>query len=181
MYLILFIYWGEIKTMGKYKLDTDSLFEKFKKNLLSYLHMVEDEFCEVNILINELKNYEPFQLDVRVATPTQNALNIAVVISYARNFKRSFGFYYIDEINTQLIERFSAEEIKLHKRIIADRDKEFAHSDASVNDIRIYDEGMFTHSRRTVRQLLERKEIKMLQEIVSKIRDEIDNQIKYLT
>ncbi len=162
------------------KLDTTTLFEKFKKNLLSYLLMVKDEFSEVNNLINELKNYEPFHLDVRESTPTQNALNIAVVISYARNFKRSFGFYYIDEMNTKLMKNFSIDEKEFHKRIISDRDKEFAHSDASANDIQIYEEGMFSHSRRTVRQLLEKKEIKILQEMVSKIRSDIENQIHYL-
>jgi len=162
------------------KLDAITLFDKFKKNILSYLLMVEDDFCEVNILINELKKYEPFHLDVRESTPTQNALNIAVVVSYARNFKRSFGFYYIDEINTKLMKNFSTDEKEFHKRIISDRDKEFAHSDASSNDIQIYEEGMYSYSRRTVRQLLEKKEIVILQEMVSKIRSEIENQIKYL-
>lgn len=157
-----------------------ALFEKFKKNILSYLLMLEDEFCEVNILINELKSYKPFHLDVRNATATQNALNIAVVISYARNFKRSFGFYYIDEINNQLINDFTKNERKLHNKILTDRDKEFAHSDASANDIQIYDKGLYTSSRRTVRQLLEKEKIKILQEMVNKIRNEITNQIKYL-
>lgn len=161
-------------------LDITALFEKFKKNILSYLLMLEDEFCEVNILINELKNCEPFHLDVRDATPTQNALYIAVVISYARNFKRSFGFYQIDEINTKLIQNFSRDEKEFHKRIISERDKEFAHSDASSNDIQIYDEGLFSHSRRTVRQLLEKEEINILQEMVSKIRNEIENQLQHL-
>jgi len=161
-------------------LDMTALFEKFKKNILSYLLMLEDEFREVNILLNELINYQPFHLDVREATPTQNALNIAVVISYARNFKRSFGFYYIDDINIKLMKNFSADEKEFHTRIISDRDKEFAHSDASSNDIQIYEEGMFSHSRRTVRQLLEKKEIIILQEMVIKIRSEIENQIKYL-
>jgi len=166
--------------LSKEKLDISSLFKKFKENLLSYIYLLRSEFQEVNILINELKNYEPFKLDVREATPTQNALNIAVVISYARNFKRSYGFNNIEEINTQLKQDFTEEENKLHKRIIIERDKEFAHSDASANDIQIYNEGFFSHSRKIVRQLLEKNELLLLQNMVSKIRAEIDNQIKYL-
>lgn len=159
--------------------DKSALYKKFKTNLHSYLFMVEDEFCEINVLINELKNCEPFHLDVREATPTQNALNIALVISYARNFKKSYGFYYTDEINNELKKRFSAEEEMLHKRIIADRDKEFAHSDALANDIQLNGEGLFKSSRRTVRQLLEKNDIKMLQEMVCKIRGEIEKQLNY--
>ncbi len=166
--------------MSDEKSEMKTLFKKFKENFLSYLFLLLSEFQEINILINELKNYKPFELDVREATPTQNALNIAVVISYARNFKRSYGFYNIEEINYQLKQDFTEEEKKLHKRIIVERDKEYAHSDASANDIQIYNEGLFSHSRKTVRQLLEKNELLMLQEMVAKIRTEIEHKIKYL-
>lgn len=161
-------------------MDIDLLFQKFKKNILSDLYLLQSEFQEVNALINELKQYDPYEPDVRLAAPTQNALNIAVVISYARNFKRSYGFDNTEEINTQLRQGFTKEENELHKRIITERDKEFAHSDASVNDIQIYSEGIFSHSRKSVRQLLEKKELMILQKMVSKIREEIDKQIKFI-
>lgn len=99
------------------KLELDSMFNSYKDNILSYLYMIRSEFEEVNELINTLKNYEQFELDVRNSTPTQNALNIAVVISYARNFKRSFGFYNFSEINSKLIQDFDKEESKLHKKL----------------------------------------------------------------
>lgn len=166
--------------MSEKKLEVNYLFEKFKENLLSYICLLQSEFLEVNILINKLKNYKPFVLDVREATPTQNALNIAVVISYARNFKRSRGFNNIEVINSQLKQGFTKEENKLHKRMIFERDKQFAHSDASENDIKIYNEDFFSHSKRTVRHLLEKSELLMLQGMVSKIRVEIDNLIKDL-
>jgi len=166
--------------MSENELDINILYKNFRENLLSYVYLLESEFEEVNILINELKNYEPFILDVRDATPTQNSLNIAVVISYARNFKRSYGFNNIEEINTLLKKDFTDEENKLHKKIITERDKEFAHSDASANDIQIYYDNYFSHSRKTVRQLLEKNELFLLQTMVSKIRAEIDNQIKFI-
>ena len=158
-------------------MNIDFLFQNFIKNLLSYHYILEQEFQEVNDLINELKKYEPFKLDVREATPTQNALNIAVIISYARNFKKNYGFYSIEEINAQLKQNFSEVENALHKKIITERDKEFAHSDASINDIKIYSEGPFSHSGRTLRQLLEKKDLIILQNMISKIREEINDQI----
>jgi len=142
--------------------------------------MIRSEFEEVNDLINTLKNYEQFELDVRNSTPTQNALNIAVVISYARNFKRSIGFYNFREINTKLIQDFDNEETELHEKIQRDRDKEFAHSDASSHDIQIYSKGLYSHSAKTVRQLLEKGELNMLSQMVDKIRKQIDVQISYL-
>lgn len=163
--------------MDKEKLD--SMFESFKENILSYLYMLSSDFEEVNDLINTLKNYEPFDLDVRNATTTQNALNIAVVISYARNFKRSFGFYNFSEINSRLIKDFEKEEIELHKEIIRERDKEFAHSDASSLDIQIYSEEFYSHSIKTPRMILEKNNLKMLSEMVGKIREQINAQLSY--
>jgi len=166
--------------MEEKELDVNSLFNKFKENVLSYFYMLKSEFQEVNILINELKNYKPSKSDVREATITQKALNIAVVISYARNFKRSFGFNNVEEINILLKQRFTEVENELHKKMITERDREFAHSDAAANDIQIYSEGIFSHSRGTIRQLLEKGELLILQEMVTKIRTEIDKQIKFL-
>src|ERR1035437_9625467 len=119
-----------------------------KSQLLAYLYMIKSEFIEVNKFISTLKFYEPFKLDVRESTPIQNALNIAVVISYARNFKVSRGFNKVKDANKRLISIFNDEEIVLHDKLIDDRDKEFAHSDAVVNDIQIYTEGLFRYSRR---------------------------------
>lgn len=150
-----------------------------KRNRLSYLYMLRNEFWEVNDFINTLKNYKPFALDVRESTPIQNALNIAVVISYARNFKKSHGFYYNPKLNDELIKYFSNEENGLHKKIIDWRDQEYAHSDALPNDIQIYEDEEY--SRRVVRQLLEKNQLRMLKIMVNKIRDEIEIQIKNLT
>lgn len=162
------------------KLNLDSLIKTFRKNLLSYLYMLESEFREVNAFINELQNYNPFKLDVCESTTTQNALNIAVVISYARNFKTSYGFKNIKEVTNVLKQDFTKQELKFHKKIIMLRDEVFAHSDASSNDIQIYNEGIFSHSRKVVRELLEKDELKMLSAMVGKIRKQIDSQIKLL-
>lgn len=167
--------------MSSSKLDIKQLYEEYKNNILSYLFLLQSEFSEINILINELKYYKPFHLDIGEATPTQNALNIAVVISYARNFKRSFGFNNYKEINDFLIRNYSEEQNKLHKRILKERDKEFAHSDASANDIQLYgEENIFSFSRKRVRQLLDKQELNILQDMVSGIRDEIEAQINIL-
>ena|ERR1035437_6731231 len=162
------------------KLNLDSLLKTFHENLLSYVYMLEIEFREVNAFINELKNYRPFILDVRESTKTQNALNIAVIISYARNFKTSYGFNNIKDVADVLIQDFTKQELKFHKKIVTLRDKEFAHSDASSNDIQIYTDNFFSYSRKVVRELLEKEELEMLSKMVGKIRKQIDVQIKIL-
>jgi|GEM_PF-4685496 len=161
--------------------DIDSLNDASKENILSYLYMLRNEFGEVNEFINTLYNYKPFVLDVRESNPIQNALNIAVVISYSRNFKKSKGFNYTNKINAELIKYFTEKENEFHKIILDYRDQEFAHSDFLPNDIQIYEDNKLSYSRRVVRQLLEKEQLQTLKVMVNKIRDEIENQIKLLT
>jgi hypothetical protein len=148
-------------------------------NLLSYLYLIRNEFWEVNDFINTLKEHKPFSFDVRESTPIQNALNIAVVISYARNFKKNRGFIKIDGINAELIKSFTDAEKELHKKIIDWRDQEYAHSDASQNDIQIY--GASSYSRKVVRQLFEKVQLDLLKLMVNKIREQIEAQIRSLS
>ena len=148
------------------------------RNLLSYLYLLRHEFWEVNDFINTLKNYKPFSLDIRESTPIQNALNIAVVISYSRNFKKSHGFDQTDRINAELTKYFNDEENELHKAILSWRDQEYAHSDAIPSDVQIDIINKNSYSRRVVRQLLEKSQLEMLKTLVNKIRDELEIQIK---
>ena len=156
---------------------TDFSNNSTENNLLAYLYLLRNEFWEVNDFINTLKVYKQFVLDVRESKQIQNALNIAIHISYARNFKKSFGFN--NKINNDLIKYFSDEENELHKKIIEWRDQEYAHSDALPNDIQIYIDGGY--SRRVVRQLFEMEQLEMLKEMVTKIRNNIESQIEVLT
>lgn len=159
--------------------NSDLSNKSLEHNRLSYLYMLKIEFWEVNDFINTLKNFKPFALDVRESTPIQNALNIAVVISYSRNFKQSRGFKETDKMNTELINHFSEEEKTFHKIILDWRDQEYAHSDALPNDMQIHN-GYKSYSRRVVRQLLEKEQLETLKIMVKKIRDEIENQINSL-
>ncbi|OGU32867.1 MAG: hypothetical protein A2057_14135 [Ignavibacteria bacterium GWA2_35_9] len=159
----------------------DSSDKSFEENFLSYLYILRNEFWEVNNFINTLKNYKPFVLDIRESTPIQNALNITVVISYSRNFKKSYGFNNTNRINAELTKYFTKEENELHKTIISWRDQEYAHSDAIPNDVQIYNDNKSSYSRRVVRQLLEKGQLETLKIMVNKIRDEIEIQIKSLT
>lgn len=148
----------------------------FDKNVLPYLYLLRSEFWEVNDFINNLKSYQPFILDVRESTPIQNALNIAVVVSYARNFKKSLGYSNYNLINEEIIKSFSTKEKEFHQIVIDWRDQEYAHSDALPNDIQLDEDGGY--SRRVVRQLLEKDQLDMLKVMVNKIRIEIENIIK---
>ena len=163
------------------KFDIDSLDESSKKNLLAYLYMLRNEFWEVNEFINTLYNYKHFEVDVRNSDPIQNALNIAVVISYSRNFKISRGFNFANKLNPRLVRCFTEIENELHKTILDSRDQEFAHSDALPNDVQIYEHNNLSYSRRVVRQLLEKGRLQMLKTMGNKIRDAIEIEIQYLT
>jgi hypothetical protein len=52
-------------------MDIDLLFQIIIKNLLSQLYILEHEFQEVNILINEFKKYDLFKVLVLEPTSTQ--------------------------------------------------------------------------------------------------------------
>lgn len=121
----------------------------FDKNVLPYLYLLRSEFWEVNDFINTLKSYQPFVLDVRESTQIQNSLNIAVVVSYARNFKKSLSYSNYNFINEEIIKSFSKEEKEFHQMVIDWRDQEQEHSDSLQNDIRIDEGGEY--SRRVVR------------------------------
>jgi hypothetical protein len=152
-----------------------------KDDILSYLYLLRNDYHEINEFINELKNYVPFALDVRESGSIQNALNIAVIIPYSRNFKYSRGFKSVYKINDELIKGFTEDEKRLHKIIVDDRDQEYAHSDALLNDIQIYEDNPFSYSRRVTRQLLDKGQLEVLKIMVNKIRDEIEFQIKLIT
>ncbi|MDP1677098.1 MAG: hypothetical protein Q8L88_09540 [Bacteroidota bacterium] len=151
----------------------DSIFHTFKNNMKSFMLILEDDFRETNELVQELKKYKPFKLDVRHASPTQNALNISVVISYARSFKNSRGFEKTKDLQSLLLTGFNSNERKLHKKIISVRDTEFAHSDFKSIDIQVYENDFVTHSKKTIRQLLDKHEIEILIASIQKIRKNI--------
>jgi hypothetical protein len=158
-------------------INYDKLYQKFKENLLSYLYMCSKEFDEVNELIIELKKVSPYQIDIAECSTIQIALNIAVVISYSRNFTNNYGFFYTKDINKILYQNYTKKEIELHKLVLEKRNREFAHSDASVNNIQIFTEGDFLFGINPLRQPLEFENLELLGEMVFKLRKEVQSQI----
>ncbi|MCH8942633.1 MAG: hypothetical protein IIA48_09390 [Bacteroidetes bacterium] len=140
-----------------------------------YLYMIEEEFREVSEFIKTLRNYNPPIADVDESTTILNALHIAVVISYMRNFTNNRGFENIKNIKDKLIQNFGNKERKLHKKIKDLRDMEYAHSDSSAYDFQIETEGLFSHSVRPMREPLDDDELKMLSLMVRKIRTQINS------
>ena len=138
-----------------------------------YLYMIEEEFREVSEFIKTLRNYNPPIADVDESTTILNALNLAVVISYMRNFTENQNFENIQEIKVKLIQEFGDKERKMHKKIGYLRKKEYAHSDSSAYDFQIETEGLFSHSVRPMREPLDDDEFKMLSLMVRKIRTQI--------
>ena len=160
--------------------DVTSLQGEEKENLIKYLSLLKTEFWEVNDFINSLKNCKPYALDVAEASAVQKALDMAVVISYARNFKTSRGFEISKKINDKLISDFTDKELALHKKKIDERDQEFAHSDASAHDVQVELDELYSFSKLRVRQPLEREELETLQSMTTKIRNQIDIILKEL-
>ncbi len=155
----------------------EELYQIFKENILSYLYMFSREFDEVNELILELKKCSPYQIDVAECSTIQIALNIAVVISYSRNFTNNYGFFYTKDINKLLFQHYTKEEVELHEIVLEKRNKEFAHSDATANNIQIFSEGDFLFGINPLRQPLEINDLSMLHEMVFKLREEVKRQI----
>jgi len=161
-------------------INYEKLYQKFKEKLLSYLYMCSKEFDEVNDLINKLKKVSPYQIDIAECSEIQIALNIAVVISYSRNFTNNYGFFYTKDINKILCQNYTATEIELHKLVLEKRNKEFAHSDAAVNNIQIFTESVFLFGINPLRQPLVFENLELLGEMVSKLRKEVQSQIDSL-
>jgi len=162
-------------------INYEELYQKFEENLLSYLYMCSTEFDEVNELILELKNCSPYHNDVTECNTIQIALNIAVVISYSRNFTNNYGFFNTKDINKFLIQCYTKAEVKLHKIVLEKRNKEFAHSDASANNIQIFSEGDFLFGINRLRQPLEFNDLDLLHKMVFKLREEVERQIGNLS
>lgn len=154
-------------------LDYSSLMKDQKENITAYFYLLRNEFKEIRELIRALINYKPFEIDVRHATLIQKALNIAIAVSYTRNFKNSRGFNFQKIINDEIINNFTEASINLHEKLIDARDQEFVHSDSNAHDIKFNEHTNTIYSRGVVRQLLDKEQLNMLLEMVSKIQSHI--------
>ncbi len=172
-----FLQWSEFMTPN---FNIDSLSEPEKENIHSYLYLMKDEYFEVREFIKTLSNYKPFKLDVRHATTIQKALNIALVVSYSRNFRNSHGIKYQDEINRILIDDFENDESELHQKMKDQMNQEFAHSDATAHDIRLNEYTDVKYSSRVVRELLDKDQLDKLLGMVTKIQKSVKKELEKL-
>jgi hypothetical protein len=83
------------------------------------------------------------------------AMDIAAIITYARPFKRSYGFDQVTNILHQSITELDAEQMQVHERVIRLRDQEFAHMDAEPLDVRVHFDNMFEFSKAVTREPLD--------------------------
>ena len=84
---------------------------------------------------------------------------------------------YTKDINKFLLQNYTKEEVELHKIVLDKRDKEYAHSDASANNIQIFSEGDFLFGINPLRQPLKFNDLDLLHEMVYKLRKEVERQI----
>ena len=144
---------------------------------LKFLHLLSAEFDELVDVTSTLRRYKNFAPDSSDADTFQNALNLNVVISYARNFTECKGFNDIKGIRKALKKNFSKEEKELHKSIMDLRNEAYAHSDSKAHDIQIIDDEFFTFSKLVPRQQLSQEVLELLSGMVVKIREKIEELI----
>ena len=151
---------------------------KTKVNDFKYLYLLQSEFEDVNDTINSIKNYKLSEPDVADASTIQKALDTTVVVSYTRNFTTSRGFRAAKRIQTLLKGVFDEGEVILHDKIMNLRNEEFVHSDRKKHKVQLIHDEMFTHSKMRARQPLEKKELELLSQMVSKIREKVTELLK---
>lgn len=132
---------------------------------IAFLLMIADDLREVRDFINASLADHPESADVRDCSPTQKALDLAVIITYGRVFKNNRGFRDVRPLLEAMLVEFTDEQRKLHDETIAARDQEYAHSDAEVNDITVYKGGLFQASRRVIRQPLSHAKLRLLHDM----------------
>lgn len=149
-----------------------------KHKHLAFLYLIKEEFGEAIRFAGALQNKEWFIDGGEHALPEVRALDIALVITYSRPFKKNYGFGKVTAILERAMKDFESMHHELHNRIIIMRDREYAHADAEVNDVKVYFGDIFTFSKFVTREPLQRFEVLLLIDMCQMLIVSIDEQIK---
>ena len=151
-----------------------------KEQHLAFLYLAKEEFGEAIRFAGALQKKEHVIDGGEHASPVAKALDLALVITYARPFKKNYGYGTVSPLLDIAMRQFTADQRELHERIITARDEEYAHADAEVNDIQVYFDEMFTFSKCVTREPLQHFEINRLIEMCRTLTTSIDQQIQEL-
>jgi hypothetical protein len=144
---------------------------------LAFLYLAKEEFGEAIKFAGALLKKKWFVDGGEHSSYEARALDIAIVITYSRPFKKNYGFGTVDLIMNRAMNKFTRSQRELHEIIINARDREYAHADAEANDIEVYFDDMFAFSKRVTREPIQQFEIKLLIEMCRILITSINEQI----
>jgi hypothetical protein len=144
---------------------------------LAFLYLAKEELGETVRFAGALLKKEWCIDGGEHSSPESKALDIALVITYSRPFKKNYGFGTVAPLMNRAMDNFTPNQLELHDRIINARDREYAHADAEANDIEVYFDDWFAFSKCVTREPLQQFEIKSLIEMCRILIVSIDEQI----
>jgi hypothetical protein len=151
-----------------------------KQQYLAFLYLAKEEFGETIRFAGALLNKEWVIDGGEHASLEVKALDIALVVTYSRPFKKNYGFGKVGHMLERAMQSYSDRQRELHAKIISARDREYAHADADANDVQVLFDDMFTFSKSVVREPLQSFEVKYLIEMCRELITSIDEQIAEL-
>jgi hypothetical protein len=144
---------------------------------LGFLYLAKEEFGEVIRYGGALLKKEWVIDGGEHASLEAKALDVALVVTYSRPFKRNYGFGDVKPMMQRAMNSYSSVQRELHDRIIEMRDREYAHADSDAHDVQVYFNELFTFSKQVTREPIQHFEIKMLIQMCQNLSTSIDEQI----
>jgi hypothetical protein len=149
-----------------------------KRQHLAFLYLAKEEFSEAIRFAGALLNKNWVIDGGEHASPEVKALDIALVVTYTRPFKKNYGFGKVKPLLERAMHSYSNQKYELHNRIINIRDHEYAHADSEANDVQVHFDEMFEFSKRVTREPLQPFDIRVLIEMCRNLIASIDEQIE---
>jgi len=151
-----------------------------KQQHLVFLYLAKEEFSEAIRFAGALLNKEWVIDGGEHASPEIRALDIALVVTYTRPFKKNYGFGEVKPKLDRAMRSYSNQKRELHNRFISMRDREYAHADSDAHDVQVHFDEMFEFSKLVTREPLQPFDIKVLIEMCRNLITSIDEQIEEL-
>lgn len=146
------------------------------QQILAFTYIAIDELSEAHQYANALLKSGLLQEHSEDCSPAHRALDLALIVSYARPFTKCRGYGHVKPARDKALTSLSPDELELHKRIMSARDKEYAHSDADANDIIVFTDGIFQYGKRLIRSPLTATQVNQLSTMINKLMKSFNTQ-----
>ena len=122
---------------------------------LAFLYVAREELSEARRFAGAILKRVHVTDGGEHSTLEAKALDIALIVTYARPFTRNYGFNQVSIILSQAVQQLSTEQTEIHIRAIQLRDREYAHMDAQPLDVQVHFDNMFEFSKAVTREPLD--------------------------